>query len=317
MKVEPLIVRYLEHNKKVAIESIGHFVFDGTLNKSSGESDSDCPFEEGSVSFTFDKNEKPDQGLIDFIVTESGKIRPLASSDLESFCMLGKQFLNIGKPMLIRGLGFLIKNQDGTYSFTQGEYLPEKTEPSLSKQKQRIADEIRGDKNSGMDFSSSKKKSQSSVKWLPIMIIVLLLSMTGAVIYYFMNKEEGLTEVDVPETVSDTPIKTNSALPIIDTTSHINSMDSNAVSKKEDTTNMPNPHEFYVIVRSYSDLQSAQKGYSRLIVLPFARKIKLITSDSIQYRIAVPVNGLLSDSSRLRDSVKILFGKSGYVETIP
>ncbi|MFN8244987.1 MAG: hypothetical protein U0T56_01200 [Ferruginibacter sp.] len=37
--------------------------------------------------------------------SKTRKIKPLATSDLESFTMLGKQFMNIGKPLILEGLG--------------------------------------------------------------------------------------------------------------------------------------------------------------------------------------------------------------------
>jgi len=316
MKVEPLIVSYLELNKKVAIESIGHFVFDGRTKTESSESEYEYPFEDGSVTFYCDKNEKSDSGLIDFIIQESGKIRPLATSDLESFSMLGKQFLNIGKPMIIRGLGYLINNQDGTYSFLQGEYIPEKTEVALPQSKSKSKENSSENNKSSIDFSSSKKKSESSKKWLPIAIIILLLSMTGAVVYYFIQKEEEpLVEVVEPTPVIDSPQKQK---PVVATDTSVNNInvDATTMPALKDTVQISAPNEFYVIVRTYTDLPSAQRGFSRLNVLPFARQIKLITSDSVRYRIALPVKGALTDSTHIRDSVRMLFGKSAYVETI-
>ena len=43
-----------------------------------------------------------------------------ASADLDSYLVLGKQFLNIGKPFIIEGLGVLEKSQQGDYEFRQG-----------------------------------------------------------------------------------------------------------------------------------------------------------------------------------------------------
>jgi hypothetical protein len=315
MKVEPLIVSYLELNKKVAIESIGHFVFDGRTKTESSESEYEYPFEEGSVTFYCDKNEKSDSDLIDFIIQESGKIRPLATSDLESFSMLGKQFLNIGKPMIIRGLGYLINNQDGTYSFLQGEYIPEKTEVALPQSKSRSKESSTENNKSSIDFSSSKKKSESSKKWLPVAIITLL-SMTGAVVYYFIQKEEE----PLVEVVEPTPAIDNSQIqkPVVATDTSVKNInvDTTTVPALKDRVQISTPNEYYVIVRTYTDLPSAQRGFSRLNVLPFARQIKLITSDSVRYRIALPVKGALTDSTHIRDSVRMLFGKSAYVETI-
>ena len=49
----------------------------------------------------------PDEEFIDFIRRETGKIKPLAESDLDSFLSDGKILLNIDKPFHIEGIGSL------------------------------------------------------------------------------------------------------------------------------------------------------------------------------------------------------------------
>ena len=55
---------------------------------------------------------RADDALIEFIRTHTGKIKPLAESDLESYVADGKLMLNIGKPFHIEGIGTLIKKQE-------------------------------------------------------------------------------------------------------------------------------------------------------------------------------------------------------------
>ena len=71
---------------------------------------------------------KPDEEFIEFIRTHTGKIRPLAESDLESFISDGKILLNIGKPFHLEGIGTLQKSRAGTYEFYPGLPLLEKLE---------------------------------------------------------------------------------------------------------------------------------------------------------------------------------------------
>jgi hypothetical protein len=63
---------------------------------------------------------RPDDELIDFIRKHTGKIKPLAESDLDTFVADGKLMLNIGKPFHIEGIGTLHKNKEGVYEFTPG-----------------------------------------------------------------------------------------------------------------------------------------------------------------------------------------------------
>ena len=61
-----------------------------------------------------------DNDLIDFIVQNTKKIKPLASADLDSFLTLGRQFLNIGKPFTIQNLGTLEKLKSGDLNLNPG-----------------------------------------------------------------------------------------------------------------------------------------------------------------------------------------------------
>ncbi len=71
---------------------------------------------------------RPDEDLIDFIRKHTGKIRPLAESDLETFVADGKLMLNIGKPFHIEGIGTLQKNREGVYEFTPGQPVVQRLE---------------------------------------------------------------------------------------------------------------------------------------------------------------------------------------------
>ncbi|MGH2649304.1 MAG: hypothetical protein ACRDE8_17120 [Ginsengibacter sp.] len=112
MKIEQALVLYLLKNKQVSLQGIGTFKIDGAIPDST---DSDKPFviPAEAISFSYDPRTKEEDDLIDFIVVNTKKIKPLASADLDSFLTLGRQFLNIGKPFTIQNLGTLEKLTSG------------------------------------------------------------------------------------------------------------------------------------------------------------------------------------------------------------
>jgi hypothetical protein len=304
MKVEQLIVSYLTLHKRVGIQSIGHFIYEGTASESSETQQNDLSA--NRVQFVCNKQEPNDEGLIAFILQETGKIKPLATSDLESFSILGQQFLNIGKPMSIRTLGYLTKNQIGEYVFTQGDFIPERQELNReNKQTQSL--KKNKDTPSRIDFGSFKKKKEYSKKWIPILIIVILIGLMGLVVFIFSrynNSEKPLETENKEAAVAPTNTKP-AAIAKTDTTS----------SLTKDSTLLPQNNVFFVVVRTYSDSLSAQRGFIRLNVLPFGKEIKLINIDSSHYQIALPVKGNIADSIRIKDSVKAIFGKIAFVRT--
>ena len=125
MKIEQLIVQQLYNSKKVTLQDIGAFTLSPDVMLPSDEKEAVMP--ENAVTFIFDKKAKQDDDLIAFIVSQTRKIKPLATSDLESYSILAKQFLNIGKPFPIEGLGVLQKSQAGDYEFVQGQSINAKT----------------------------------------------------------------------------------------------------------------------------------------------------------------------------------------------
>src|SRR4051812_37621824 len=77
--------------------------------------------------------------LISFICEQTGKIKPLAISDLDSYLNLGTEMLNIGKPFYLEGIGTITKNKAGKFDFSPGEYsLVKETGTSAENDRKKI-----------------------------------------------------------------------------------------------------------------------------------------------------------------------------------
>src|SRR5688500_4446408 len=136
MKIEQLIVQHLYNNKKVTLQDIGSFILSSNVSMPS-ESDKDGVMPDNAITFEYNTKATEDESLIDFIVQQTRKIKPLATSDLESYTILGREYLNIGKPFPIEGLGTLQKNQNGQYEFIQGNSVNARLQaaPAMLKEK--------------------------------------------------------------------------------------------------------------------------------------------------------------------------------------
>src|SRR6476619_97240 len=106
MKIEQLLVQHFYIAKQVTLQGIGTFTLSPDFIVPA-ETDKDIVLPENAVSFQYNPRATEDEALIDYIVQQTRKIKPLASADLESYLVLGKQFLNIGKPFKIEGVGIL------------------------------------------------------------------------------------------------------------------------------------------------------------------------------------------------------------------
>jgi hypothetical protein len=304
MKVEQLIAQYLFINKKVSLQGIGNFEMLGTALT---DDDSKTSFPEGAVIFTFDLKANADDGLINFIVEKTRKIKPLAASDLESYTLLGKQFLNIGKPFVIKDLGILLKNQLHQYEFSQGQTNPSKIESNETViiEKEKSEDEI--------DFSSHNRKIiPKRNKWLPWTIMIVLLA---AILVFYFSKwgYRYFTKSDTQETSELQSIVGDSA----------NRGYHDSASFRKDSTGLQVKDSvkanqadsvpvFFVVVKTASKQSDAQKWFDKLSARSFGKGLILYTDDSTHYKLSMPVYPpfTLSDSIKMRDSLKSQFGKA-------
>ena len=119
MKISVLVAQYFYQHRVLNLAGIGSFYLDDAVDvQSIADKNSRDLLEH--IHFAQKTITRPDDELIDFIRKHTGKIRPLAESDLETFVADGKLMLNIGKPFHIEGIGTLQKNKDGVYEFTPG-----------------------------------------------------------------------------------------------------------------------------------------------------------------------------------------------------
>ncbi|MFT3824453.1 MAG: hypothetical protein QM731_11055 [Chitinophagaceae bacterium] len=127
MKFSVLLTHYFYKYKNLSLPGIGTFSIDNSFTIPD-VNDKNFRDTFQHIQFVQKNTTQPDEALIDFIRTQTGKIKPLAYSDLESFVADGKLLLNIGKPFHIEGIGTLQKNRKGDLDFTPGEPLLERME---------------------------------------------------------------------------------------------------------------------------------------------------------------------------------------------
>ncbi|HEX6429967.1 MAG TPA: hypothetical protein VF008_19870 [Niastella sp.] len=127
MKISVLVAQYFYQHRVLNLPGIGSFYLDDVVDlQSIGDRSSRDVIEH--IHFAQKNIARPDDELIDFIRKHTGKIKPLAESDLDTFVADGKLMLNIGKPFHIEGIGTLYKNKEGIYEFTPGQPVVQRLE---------------------------------------------------------------------------------------------------------------------------------------------------------------------------------------------
>lgn len=298
MKVEQLMVQYLYKFKSVSLQDMGSFSIANEIDIPQ-DSDKETILPDGAIIFDYNPKAVPDEGLIDFIVQHSRKIRPLAASDLESYSILSRQFLNIGKPLIIEGLGMLQKNQKGIYEFMQGHTVASKMDAAPAAMKEKLQDVI--------SFSTKAKEPASRKGWMILLGLIFLIG-TGIAVYYFLNnenKEEQVTQTGVTETQNDTLNMNEGSLMTVKDSSAIKDSMARLVKPANDG------YSFKVVLKEYPAKIAADKAFEKLT--NYGHKLLVTQKDSFTYIISMPFTSPLSDTLRARDSLKRFFGGNPYI----
>ena len=293
MKIEQAIVFYLLKHKQISLQGIGTFKIDGPIPENT---DGDKPFiiPPDSISFVYDSKTREDDEVIDFIVQNTKKIKPLASADLDSFLTLGRQFLNIGKPFTIQNLGTLEKTKTGDLTFKPGPLIERAEMP-----RPKIEDAGAEPHEENL-FNDYQRQNSNNGRTLLIIFIIVILGAGAWAVWHFAFKNN-----NNDQTVSDT---SQSIVPITDSLADSTKIDSSAIVKKPAdslTTVQKNPAEtfsFKIVVKETTSKDVAMATLQRL--KNYGRKVIMYTDDdSITYKIAQPFMLPLSDTARILDSL--------------
>lgn len=303
MKIEQLLVQQLYNHKEVSLQGIGTFrLSDSVVLPADGDKDFNIPAD--GISFTFDPKTAEDNALIDYIVQQTRKIKPLASADLDSYTMLSKQFLNIGKPLRIEGIGTLLKTQSGQYEFTPGQYITPKMEPAAKPLKEKLDDEV--------SFGTTAPSKPLNVKKWGLIVGALLLVGSGgfATWWYFThynNRSSQTAEAETVKPETETAAKPDTTQPV--STKPADSTLAKAPAIANDSST------FKIVFKVTTNKAEAIDRMNTLVKR--GHKVLMYTADSVTYKLATPFTSPLSDTLRAKDSLGRYYHgiKNVFVET--
>ncbi|HEY5966834.1 MAG TPA: hypothetical protein VIU35_02595 [Chitinophagaceae bacterium] len=279
MKISPLLAQFLINNKQLSLAGLGRF----TLNDS------------GEIAFQHEASVKEDPELVIFIAENTGKMKSLVASDLDSNLELARQFLNIGKPYLFEGIGTLSKNKYGTIEFVQGNISQEKNKENAGDGR----DKTSTTENSFTDYEemfSPKKPGTPATKrivtWL-VAIAGLSLAVFGGYIVYTKtkNKKEPVVikEEIQPVITNDTLSKKADSIP--------------PVTKPVDTSGMYR----FVIEKAARQRAFFRYNYLKENLID----VKMDTKDSVLFNLYFLLHATPADTAKKRDSLQRLYSTRG------
>ena len=246
-----------------------------------------------------------DKDLISFICENTGKIKPLAISDLESYLNLGTEMLNIGKPFHLVGIGTITKNKAGKFDFAPGEYsLVKENSGSSGSDKKKIH------KAEKIPIQTVANPQNRNLLKIALIAVALIIVAWGG---WVMYKKSGTPVSDI---ATDTSTATPQPLtPVTDSvktdTAHIDS----AKIVVSDTSHLATPvrpgtpRKF--IILETNDKPRAMKRYNQL--MSFNLKAHYYHKDST-YKVFFEFPALNKDTTHIKDSLQREYGHDITIE---
>ncbi len=295
MKFDDLLAQYLYENKTLQLQGIGTLKLDNSVSIPLPQ-DKQIYYPIEGLHFTFNPKEQTSEELVIFLVKKLGKIIPLVRSDLESYLSNIKQFINIGKPYTIEGVGTLQINNHGTYEFSPGNFLPGKEELSPHR-----------DNPENLHRQSLRKTETARSMSIILTIAAIVLIVAGIIwgIYFLMNRNNATLQ----EITADT---SNTAM----------APDTLATVVMKPTNLLPGSDSAYHNFKLIFDItKSRERIASRSILLTnsnFKFAIDTIQkADTPRYRMFVPRTLRFTDTTKAKDTLRIFFNRQIVLEKLP
>jgi hypothetical protein len=315
MKISDLLCQYLYQNKELVLEGFGVFHLDASVNPQ----DTKEP-QQVYQGITFENNAKAktQPALIDFLVQHSGKMKPLAISDLDAYVTTGRELLNLGKPLILNGIGTLTSIRNQILEFTPGPFIPVRLDPREGQFRERVAtseDELfRHEEGGGSSTSGSANRGI-----LLIVAIILVLLVAGWGVYHFAFQKKSGTGADTAQPAIQ-PVEQAPAAQK-DTTSEAQNAAKPDSGKTAPTgaslpavTAIQGPVSYRVLIQTFNDPAKAHRRYDSLKI--WGHNVVLAEQDSTHYSLYMPFSGPLADTGRVKDSLSVFFGHRVSVQPV-
>jgi hypothetical protein len=309
LKFAPLLAQFLYTHKRLDLPGIGSFLLDASSNIDAEQVKQGKPVLLEGVSFENNSGVKQSPELISFIAAQSGKIKALASADLDSHLELAKQFLNIGKPFLFEGIGSISKLQAGGFSFTPGFLILDKLKESAAKE---TASGVSSEEPVS-DYRSIFYSKKAKTNWKKPLVAFLLLA---GIILAIWGGYAVYKKTTAKKTAEPLAEETNTEL-VKDTTTNVLPEDTTgpATSVAPPTVPVVIPTGNYKFIVETAARDRALKRFSKLKNMGLA--IQMETSDSATFKLYFIIPAAIADTAHIVDSLRSTYtpaGNRAYVE---
>jgi hypothetical protein len=293
LKLPLLLTQYLYKYKNLNLPGIGSFTLDPSAILPDDHSKNPHEAAKG-IEFSNDFASQPDPDLIEFIRVHTGKIKPLAVADLDSFLTLGFELLNIGKPFYLEGIGTLTKGQEGRIEFNPGEYTTSRIEDSRTEGHKHVRKKQPVHEEPHFELEQQQPGSRKLLVTLAIFVGLIIIGWGG----YQLYKKNSLGAAERDIAAVDAKNKEQDSIRNMRIADSLDAIQKKLAQEKAigDSSVMK-----FIILQTHNK-EHALKRYNQL--LSFRLKINLETQDSSYFKIFFSFPALMKDTNRIKDSLE-------------
>jgi hypothetical protein len=322
LKLPQLLSQFLYQTKKLDLPGIGSFELDpGAVIPQ--ESDRMGHVPAAGITFKNLNIAVADEALVLFIKEHTGKMKSLASADLDFYLTTGKQLLNIGKPFHLEGIGTLLKNKEGRLDFTPGEYVVARLDDLSPERKAVSVEESTG---RAAEPASGGGSSRQVLLLLGLVAGLVLIGWGG----YYLYKRNNIIEPTAENKATILP-DTTAAKRSADTVAlSATRTDSPAVGRAVDTPvthgaappaavpnlSVPVPGEgqslYRFVILQTGNKNRALRRYNQL--LGYQLNIHMDEKDSSWFKLYFPIAAGIRDTTHIKDSLADVYAAQVSIE---
>jgi hypothetical protein len=310
LKLPLLLAEFLYQHKKLSLPGIGIFSLNPSIIIPDEAERNQNPFIP-EVEFENTEINNIDDELIEFIKKNTGKIKPLAIADLESYTTIARQMINIGKPFYFEGIGTLSKGKENKFLFVTGQH-----DATGTQEHETIKEKPKKQTAPDEQYTSHHAQSNRGRK------VVLTLAMIGGIAIiawggyklYEKNVSSESNEQTVSVLVNDTTsIKIDSqqiSKPTVDSSQIKKEVA--AITKSEQLKSRNDSLPFKFVILQTNNKFKALKRSNQL--LSYLLKIKIQTRDSSFFKLYFAFPAIPKDTVRIKDSLNLVYATHTIIE---
>lgn len=299
MRFDDQLAAYLYEYKTLRLEGIGTFTLDSKVNVPL-EQDKEVYYPIEGLSFVYNPKASTDEEIITYLVKKLHKIQPLIRSDLEFYLANIKQFINLGKPYTIEGIGTLSKDNYGVYEFTPGNFLPAKEELNPKRENAAHNYPVRSQNTAGKTF-------------VYILLIIAGLAALGGIgwgISNFIANRKTSSDNEQVHAINDTNTQKSR-----DTSAGINTVNSNTLNTDFSAAERRGDSVNYKMV--FEVTPNKTRAVTRTTTLnnygTRSRYDSILINNTTYYRLFVPAKIRAADTLRTKKTLSKHLGKQVWI----